>query len=253
MENIPNRKSTIPASYLEIFDFLNENKQDIFENWTLLFEILRRLDELLESASSMSDLHKDTRIVLETIKLLHDRLLREIRNELTFEKLVEMTGSTVLEEFFLMAKNHSQAMTFVDHLSFNYSTKPLATPKRERTFYDPGNENIQKPETLGEANLLPEVNSALQAIKTCVDSKKSIEFFDLVFDPESYSKTVVNAFNLALAIRTKLVSLCADDGILRITSYDPENLELNHSVLEITYEEYMRVKENMDVKVYNNK
>lgn len=244
MENVSNRRATIPSTHFEIFEFINENKQCILEDWTILFEILKKLDELLKSTSCMSDLRKDTSIILKTIKLQQDVLLKEIRNELTLKRLVQMTESEFLEDFFISVKANSQAMVFIDRLVFDYTIQP-STARKERTMYSQAKSSALIPETLDQVSDATETNTALQAIKNKVLKKEKIEFFNLIIDQNSYSKTVINAFNLALALRMKLVSLKMESGVLVATSYDSAKQELDHSILEITPAQYEKIRDKL--------
>lgn len=243
IENRRNSPITIPTTYFEILEFINENRQEILENWKLLFEILNKLDVLLKNASTMSDLHKDTKIILETIKLQQDTLLKEIRNELTLESLVQLSESTFLEDFFLSVKTDSQTIKFLDQLDFTYTAKQSGQ-KRERIKHEDPVGNINLPDVLREIDAGAETNVLLQDIKNKVAKKGKIEFFEMIIDSESYSKTVLNAFNLTLAIRMKLVSLKMIDGVLFTTLHDSSNQNLDHSVLEITPEMYEKIKNN---------
>lgn len=244
MENESNKISKIPFDYFEILQFIKENKQQILDDWHLLFEIIHRLDELLKTASSMGELHKDTRIILETIKIQQDAFIKELRKELTLEKLVTMAGSDFLEDFFSYIKANSQKMNFIDQLNFNY-TLPESAPRKERSKYDDAKGEAKEPETLDHIDEETETNALLQKIKNTVLKFGEVEFFKLIIDPSSYSKSVINAFNLALAVRMKMVSFKMNCGVLYVTLYDSGNQELNHSVLEITPEQYEKLLDKM--------
>ncbi|ELA41413.1 uncharacterized protein VICG_01518 [Vittaforma corneae ATCC 50505] len=245
MENISNKNIMIPSTYFEIFEFINENKQCILDDWTILFEILKKLDELLKSASCMSDLHKDTSIILETIKLQQDILLKEVRNELTLERLIQMAESEFLDDFFIFVKSNSQAMVFIDRLIFNYTAQPSIV-RRERTIYDQAKGFTLMPKTLDQIDDVAETNAILQDIRNEVLKKDKVEFFNLIIDLNSYSKTVINAFNLALAIRMKLISLKMVDDVLFAMPYNSTSEEeLGHSILEITPAQYEKVKSRL--------
>lgn len=243
MENKSNNKFIVPSTYFEIFEFINENKQEIIQNWSLLLEIITKLDDMLKSTLTMCDLHKDTRIILETIKLQYDTLTKEIRNELTLERLVQISETEILENFFSIVKNESQNAKFLDRLTFNTAIRTSRSASARRR-YDNAQGNTSVPETTNNSNEFEETNSTLQNIKNAVIKRNKIEFFEIVFDPESYSKTVLNAFNLALAFRMKMISLVMENGVLFAIEYDSSNQELDHSVLEITPLQFRKLKEN---------
>lgn len=244
MENKSNNEVTVPSSHFEICEFIAENKQLILEDWSLLAKILKRLDELLESTVNMADLHKDTHIVLETIKLQQDTLLKEIRNEMSLSTLIQMSESEILERFFQTVKLTSQSITFADSLDLNYIPKEKSQ-KKQKMVYEEANGALISPGPLENKLADLDENSNLHKIKDKVLNNKKVEFFDLIIDYESYSKTVLNAFNLALAIRMKHVSLQSIDNVLFVTSYSTEGQGVNHSVFEITPAQYEKVKKRL--------
>lgn len=243
MENNSNKKLTVPSTYFEIFEFINENRHDIVQNWSLLIEIITKLDTLLKNTLTMCDLHKDTKIILEAIKLQYDTLVKEIRNELSLEKLVQISESEILNNFFTIVKNESQNIKFLDKLTFNTVTKHQKSFS-SRKVYDNAQGKTSVPEITKNSNQFEETNTTLQNIKNAVVARGKIEFFEIIFDPNSYSKTVLNAFNMALAFRMKMISFVADGGTLFATEYDSSNLELDHSVLEITPVQFRKLKES---------
>jgi len=242
MENASNTTVVVPTSYFEMLQFILNNKEMILKDWGLLFDILRRLDSMLKSATTMADLRKDTSIMLQAIKLEQDALFREITNEVTLEKIMSISNEKVLEDFFMQLKATSLTMEFVDRLTLNYTLKPQA-PRAERTRNTDDPESEQSLSEIDETTKLHEVSRVLQEIRTRVESKGSVEFFELVMDVDSYSKTVSNAFNLALALRMKLVSLKMENGALQATPYDNTNEELGHCVFEITPEQHEKFRE----------
>ncbi len=120
--------------------------------------------------------------------------------------------------------------------------KKIVADPRPRKGYDKGNDEVQTPDQIDEIDETDKNTQVLHEIKTKILKNGNIEFFRLVVDPESYSKTVINAFNLALAMRMKLVSSKMDGDLLNITLYDSSNSELDHSVLEITFEQYKSMR-----------
>lgn len=245
MENTANRTVKIPTSYFEILQFINDNKELILKDLTLLFEILGKLDSLLNSVACMSDLRKDTSIMLQAIRLEQDALFREITHELTLERVMQMPKEKVLEDFFVYVKANSQAMEFVDRLSLNYTPGVRPAPRRVDAGHATETGSEERPEEFDKTTELHEINRVLQEIKSVVARRGRVEFFELVMDAESYSKTVLNAFHLALALRMKLVSLKMDSDVLLAMPYDCTNEELGHSVLEITPEQYEQLRRSM--------
>lgn len=231
----------IPKTHSELLEFIGEHREQICSDWKLLFGIIKALDELLQITEHMCDLHKDTTIILEAVKMQQRALLKEFRSELTFEKALVLIENDSLDGFFEDVKASSQCMDFVDHLNFDYMAhkKPL----RERIQYDKTSETMFVPGTLEHIDEAEETNITLQSIKDQVLFTGKIEYFRLICDEESFSKTVFNAFNVALALRMKLISLRNINSVLYVVPYEAGGQVLGHSVLEITPEYHKRIRE----------
>jgi len=242
----------IPSTYSEIYDFICQNRARIASDWNLLFGILKELDILLDSTRNLSELHKDTRIVLETIKIMQDTLLKEFRNGLTFEKILFMAEHDALDSFFEAAKASSQAISFLDHLAFEARPKVQRTMK-EKAYFSVASGNQVMPDILDESIENKDTNLAIYELQQKVVSSGKIEFFHLICDQSSYSKTVVNAFNLALALRQKLVSLKMINCALYAVPYEQGFSELNHSVFEITPAQYRLFMHRLEKENQNNR
>lgn len=241
MINFINEEPIIPKTYNGILEFINENRVQISGDFKLILRIFSILDKLLKDASSMCDLHKDTRIVLETIKLQLDSFIKDFKNEISLSKMLVMAETSELDEFFEYIKGNSQAIYFVDRLDFVYKNKDT-TIKKVIKSYDNQNEESVSPDNYQIEIEQKESNFDVQRIKTRVNLEKSVEFFSLIFDPTSFSQTVKNAFNLALALRMKQVSLKMEKNALVAVTYNSEDPILDHCVFEITPIQYEILK-----------
>lgn len=238
MENITNTASAIPIDYVELIQYIDNNRQRIIEDWSLLIEVLRKLEDLLRHVTSMADLHKDAAIMLHVIRMEQDKLLKDIRNELTLERVIQISETELMEGFFTYVKGNTQAIEFVDSLVLNYEVEEQ--PQRKDDFIA-AVESVDSEQTIEdttEDENLHEIGDILKAIRDMTIQYKRIEFFRLIMDRTSYSKTLINAFNLALALRRKVVSLDLKDGTVFVTPYDSSNQQDGHSVFEITQEQY---------------
>lgn len=234
----------VPNTRNEIFEFICENRNVILTNWNLLFEIIQKLDTLLCRAKSLSDLHSDTKVILEAIKIQHDALLKEFKNDITFEKILFLADRDELDSFFEAEKRNSLTVQFLDQLNFGFQPRQASDLRPARISYRAETEDVQKPEeqqiSEAESN---RTNAAAQEIMDAVlNSGGCVEYFKLICDKSSYSKTVLNAFNLALALRQKLVSIKTFDTVLHVTSYEPGDSSLDHSILSITPEQFNKIK-----------
>lgn len=232
----------IPQTYNEIYSFICENKYKISNDWSLLFEILKVLDKLLNEISYMSELHKDTKIIVESMRIQQDILIKEFRSSITFDKLLFMAENDALDRFFSIVKASSQSIQFLDGLNFNVKSKDPLT-KKEKANYDAPKSVQILPEKYIEVSEENNTNTSIQKISSKIESLGKIEYFTLICDPNSYSKTVLNGFNLALALRQKMVSMKMLEDTLYVVPYDDEITGVDHSVLELTMSQYEVVRQ----------
>lgn len=241
MENFANDEVFIPNTYTGILEFINENRTLIANDFRLIFRIFAILDKLLKNAKNMSDLHRDTRIVLETIKLQLDSFVKEFKNEMSLSKMLIMADTEQLDDFFEYVKTNSLAMQFVDRLDFSYKPRNYGVSSSSRSS-NKANAIEIVPDKFEANDDHKESDFEIQNIKTRVIKENYVEVFNLIFDSESFSKTIKNAFNLALALRMKQVSLSTNSDSLIVVPYDGTKTELEHSVFEITPSQYYKLK-----------
>ncbi|KAI4291420.1 hypothetical protein PAPHI01_0694 [Pancytospora philotis] len=223
----------IPRDYGSLCRLINENKKLILADWGLVLEILNALDNLLDEARCMSDLHRDTSIMLSTIRLQQEALVRAYQNNLTLEKLAELSNDGALAEFFELAKSKSLAVRFFDRLSFEYRHRERREPA-ERTRYDSAVGPASMPEQRDAGRTEDAQTRLMHKIRKTVAEAGMVEYFRLVMDPKSFSKTVYNSFSLALALRAKLVSLALIDGAVYVTPYAPGHADVGHSAVQLS-------------------
>lgn len=241
-------RQNIPKDYSNLCEFIENNRSIIVSDNKLLKEILEILDELLSNTETMSDLHRDTTIILSTIKIQYDALVREYRGELTFDKIIDMSNNDQLDEFFEYIQKKSLSMKFLDCLKLDYEKKERRKVK-ERTKYD--NALIEASVPILKINSDQPLESVeiISKIKNLIDKNKKLEYFKLIINPLSFSRTVLNAFSLSLAIRMKTVSLKLEENILYVCEYnEEENKTFDHVVLEINFEKFNNLIKRLDIK-----
>jgi Nse4 C-terminal len=237
----------IPNNYGELCEHICENEKKIIENPEYFKQILKSLNSLLTDANTMSDLHRDTSIILQAIKIQQDALLKEYKNDLTHSKILSMANDGHLEDFYRTVARKRTTLSFVDHLDLEYNTR-VAKPRGPRLKYDTTNGETSVPEKLEDPNENEnESVKAIQKIKSVVEETGKIEYFDLIMDIDSYSKTILNAFNLALAIRSKAVSFIFNNQHLYVVPYSLGTDEGKHSVFNLTPLEYKNILEKRNI------
>ncbi|KAI5153999.1 hypothetical protein ENBRE01_3286 [Enteropsectra breve] len=224
----------VPKSYRELKIFIEKNKATLFTDKILSAKVFKVLNELLESTNAMSDLYQDVVILNETVKLLESAFLREYENRMSIERILELADAGDLDRYFLEYKRSSYSAVFMDRLNLDFAER-AAHPQRERKSYKMNDGPVAVPDLLNEADEKKQ-GKYIEGIKRAVENKGRIEYFTLILNPKSFSKSVFNAFNLALSLRNKAVSLEEKDSIIYVVPYrEPEEKETpSHGVLSLT-------------------
>ncbi|KAI5169773.1 hypothetical protein PAEPH01_0988 [Pancytospora epiphaga] len=248
-QNESSEDMSLPEDHNSLCRFIADNKEKILKDWRLVVKILGTLDRLLINAENMSDLQRDTSIILETIKLQQDALLREYRDNLSIEQLAVHSNQGVLDEFFEMVKLKSLAVKFTDQVSLSFTPK-VKEPRGcyTKTVYDVCNGPARTPEGAEGVSEVNEQAILVKRIKDVVFQHGRVEYFHLIINPDSYSKTVYNAFNLALAVRMKALSLVFEDGQVYVAQYTPGCTDIGHSALHLTNEQVICISKKLGIK-----
>ncbi|ORD93899.1 hypothetical protein ECANGB1_1381 [Enterospora canceri] len=245
-ENTENELMNIPEDYTSISRWIKKNQAQIMNNPGLIQKILNRLEKLLKKTSQISDLRKDISIFLQTIKLEYDALLKEYDALLTIHDIVEMVNNAECMDFFSLCYRKEQSAKFVDVLYLEVEHRDRKVG--ERKVYDENSSEIKKPSNLKEIEEKIESNEEAKNIAAIIRNRKRVSFIELVCDPNSFGKTVYNAFNLSMAIRMKYVSFARINGILYVvesTNSDEEAI-YEHGVFEITHEKYKEMRQKIN-------
>lgn len=238
---------SIPNSYRGLRKFMSEHKNEIVINHELLDIIMDRLNRLLSSAENMTDLHKDTKLMLESIKISREAFLRTTRNGLSIASLVEMANNDELGQFYNNIKQKSLSISFIDCLYFENSENGRRKPV-QRIKYDIQTSSAIEPETVSLIEEDNESSKAVLKIKRIVTEHHKIKFLDLIIDPQSYSKTISNAFNLSLASRNKAISFYVEENEVYVIPYTFSAADYDHAVLELTPHQHRQLVEILKIR-----
>lgn len=223
----------IPTDYADFVDFINRNSNLIRSDTEHMSRILEELNTRLNNAENPSDLHHDSSMMLATIRFHQEIFFKEYQHNLGIEKLVDLTNNGAFDKFFEISKTMFMKAKFVDQLDLSYLPKdPLQ--RTTRKCYDRCTDPANVPETLTSIEGESGQSQSIVNIKDLIKKHGQVDYFKLILDKESYSKTIYNAFNLALAIRMKAVSLVTVDDVVYVAQYTQKSSEVDHSVLEIT-------------------
>ncbi|KAL6122762.1 hypothetical protein NUSPORA_00018 [Nucleospora cyclopteri] len=238
-EEIDDSFNEIPNSHSELLEWINENRKIIINDPKIVTSILHRLNFILLDTENINILRKDVQIMCKTVKLEYEALLKEYRSNLDADMIIEMVNRGELEEFFADCRRKERCFEAIDFLNFNYEVKEKQ--KHEKTQITATNEPQTKADELENMVNQQIEDSHVIKISKIVENHKKIEYFELILDPLSFSKTIYNAFNVSLANRMKLISFQMADNKLYVSKPQKDSVLYEHGVLEITPKDYKKL------------
>ncbi len=231
----------IPKDYRGFIEFIEKNSSLILSDPKLMTRILEELNKRLNDAQYPCELQQDSSMMLATIRFYQEALLKEYNNDITLNRLVDLANSGSLDDYYEIAKTNFLKARFVDKLDFGINRKE--TVQRIKKKYEVCNESIKMPKILENIEEECFESQAIKNIKTQVENNGKIEYLEMVLDLNSYSQTIYNVFNLALAIRNKAVSLIEEDKKIYVINYVESKEPIEHNIIELTYEKYLKTVE----------
>ncbi len=227
----------------EVLEWVNNNKQAILRDPKFFKIILQKLNNFFDKIDDTSELKKDVYAIIKMIKVEYEAIFKEYSLELTTARILEMANSDEMSEFFNFVKKQEKVAKFVDF--FNIKFEPAEKLRytqgyREEAFSKfEGPQN--KPKTVDKLEDNKESNAEVLKIQNILKEHKEVNYFNLIIDPTSFSRTIYNAFNLSLAVRLKLATIKDFNNTIIVTEYvkgGVDDIEYAHSVLSLTPAEY---------------
>lgn len=244
--------NSIPDDYKKISLWLQENRQKIIQNPQIIIKIFEKLNTLLEQNENIISLRRDITLLLETIKIEYDALLKEYNKTLTCDKIIQIINDGTCDEFFKYCLINEKTFTFVEFLNIGYKDKEKKQ-KLQNKEIEITEKIINKVKPIDNDNnhFNDTTVFELNKIKTIVNQYVYISYYEIILDPHSFSKTIFNAFNISLAIKLKYIKLFKDKEIIFITNFNNNKICTNntyeHGILEMTYEKYQQLLINTKI------
>lgn len=201
--------------------------------------IIAQTENLLKSVKNPTTLKLDARVFSEAVNASSDILEKSLRNfKLDTEAFLNLDHDTI-ERYFIRAKTFYYGIKFHKFISLEERVKPSITIRKaqSRSVKEEEEEKIDEPRGKPERE---ESNMQIaETIRNLVSQRHKIEYFRLVIDIESYSKTVENMFYLAFAVRMKMVNIkVISDVIYVVERNNSDEGEDSHMIVELDYDEY---------------
>lgn len=238
-------RGEVHDSYLDLLQRMRVSKEDLVEDKQGLDEVISTSNRLFKRIRTSSELKLDAKITALSTRLACTRMEKDIEaGEMTAGRFVLLFGKACFEDFHGYAMKCDLGMRFQRGLSLGVSGecggRKRQAPRTKQAV--PEADVVQPTARAPEAEDEPE---ALVQIKRLVEERGRIEYFRLVVDPKSFSRTIENIFHLSLAVRCGAASLVYEDKVLYAASPDSTGSgDPGHLAVEMTYDEYLRIVES---------
>jgi hypothetical protein len=241
---------------LDLLQQIRNQKEEILENKdNVLDGIITRANALFSHIKSPSELKLDARISTESTALSSQYMGKVLRNDTicsdSFISLVNDSFNDKSEYFWTYREkmeHNFHGIEFVDRFVMAYKEdekKQRNKPVRDR-LTDTSPERPKKvTELYGDEGTL----KVVKKIKSIVRLKGEVEYYRLVINPTSFSKTVENIFYLSFAVKIGMVALVNKNGVLVVSTNGGEEIEgsRGHLVFDIEYSEYFKIIERLGI------
>ncbi|KRH92219.1 hypothetical protein M153_9688000863 [Pseudoloma neurophilia] len=242
----------------ELKDFDREKIDSFWDEANLLFSDIKNPIEL----------KLDARISAEAVNLSSVDFEKKLRNrKITTQRFIEQLNRALIQDSDQKNTNIRKIDMFFNEMRKNYygikfhEFMSIGEPRRinrisgtrkkdEKNFEQT---QVDKGE-MKEDTFLIKINKIVEKIGI-----QTIDYYKIVLDPTSFTKTIENIFALSFAIKLKKLSLIFDENgnisltkrFIEITTDDraeKEDVHLRHFASTIDYKEYLRLLEILNIK-----
>lgn len=230
---------TIKIKYLDILKDLRKNKQNINDR---LDEVIENTNNLLTQVDLPSELVLDAKVSYESTSQANSIFLKNcLEDKITTEQFVNLFNSKEMKEYVNFVYNKFQGVCFTDKLNLfpvqRIRSQRTVSQIRRNMKNDP-----KSPKKLLEAKDDENQLNLVKRIKKIVRQKGKVDYFSLVLDPKSFSRTIENLFYLSFAVKMQQVYLKMIDNNLFVTiENESEEDNLNHLIVSIEYSEFKKL------------
>ncbi|AFN83595.1 hypothetical protein EROM_081790 [Encephalitozoon romaleae SJ-2008] len=236
--------------YLDLLQKMRCLKEDLFEDKCRLEELINTSNKLFKKIKTSSELKLDAKMTALSTKIACKRMEKDIElDDITSSTFVELFRKNLLNDFYRYAMRCNAGIRFLG--CFSLGNHPEAS-NRKKLPVQRSKQHL--PETRIPALITREKASTeefdiLMHIKEVVLERGRVEYFRLVINPQSFSKTIENIFYLSLSLRSGLIYIeWDDDEILYVTSKNSGRKgDLGHLAIEMTYDEYLAIVEKAGI------
>lgn len=255
MEN-PSQDSSqsLKIKYLDLLKKMRSNKENLTQKDS------EEMDNLIKNTESLFlqirkpwDLKLDARISNESAKISSVSFERHcMSDKMTTEKFIELvlkhqkSSVCLIEDYMQFAKSRFVGVEFVHQLCLKPAVKE--THQRQKSIARVDDTSADFPLRIFSAEDDDGTLTLVKKIKKVVYEMREVDYYHLVIDPDSYSRTVENIFYLAFAIKVGLVHFASRDSRFLVCAEQEITCEgQNHLIVSIEYGEYCMLVEKLKI------
>ncbi|ELA48102.1 hypothetical protein VCUG_00340 [Vavraia culicis subsp. floridensis] len=254
---------SIQDQYFDLLNDLRNKKEELADTDTSnLDNIIAKTNTLFTDITTSAELKLDAKISAEAVNLSSLTFEKKLRNRkvttMSFinnlnKGLKKNIGDEQCAErynrkmhiLFGSLEQRFYGITFKHHYG-------LAVNDRLRRKREAKVEEQDRKSTKIEHKRIKDDNFAhkIDKITDAIGNQK-IDYYRLVINPDSFTRTIENIFYLSFAIKLKKVKFCFENRRILIAKTDGEQeqgeKEVNHFISSIDYVEYKRIIHNLNI------
>lgn len=246
-ENERHDETEINKEYSHLLLKLQETKEkqsSVLEN--TLSTLRQKTDILFTKIKKPSTLKLDARLLNESTHLSHINFEKSMeKTEASLDAFMELVIRDKFDDYVEIAQKCFYGVNF-------YKTLALDNPSVRRQAQSTNKIKIDtEPEVPKTIHENKETDSNMEIpvkIKKIIEEMGAIEYFRLIIDVDSFTKTIENTFYLAFAIKQKLCSLQLKNDKLYVINEYIDSEYNNHIILELTYADYTRIIKSLNIE-----
>lgn len=231
---------SIQDQYFDLLTSLKNKKEKISDTETLnIDEIAEKANTLLPDISNSTELLLDAKISSEVVNISALNFDKNLRNKQATvpsfinrlnKALVDDGSKTTnihkikMERFFKNLKSQCYGVSFKKQYSMDIIEQELRIKSIDNEKQDVKKTEIKHEKMKKNDNFMEKIERICDVL-----GNKRLEYYELVIDPGSYSKTIENIFYLSFAIKLELVQFHYENGTIFVLRTNKKVKDLNNS------------------------
>lgn len=243
---IPKKLNNIKIKYLDILKVLRINKESSNQN---LDEVIQNTDNLLTQVENPSELVLDAKVSYESTSQASTIFLKNcMEDKITTEQFVSFYGKKQMKEYVKFMYRKFYGVNFLEKFNL-FTIEKVRTQRTQGIIRRSQRTDPKTPDLAIEITEDENQLNVVKKIKKILREYEEIDYFTLVLDPHSFSRTIENLFYLSFAVKMQQVFLKMNDNkLLVVKENETDDDLLSHLIVSIEFNEYRKLIKNLNIK-----